>query len=456
VLIPRIGWEVLVQFYEGDPDCPVVLGHLYNPFHPPDYPLPAEKTVTGHRSVASPGAGVVNEVKLDDAAGAQQIGVNAGKDLTINAANNKTMQTANAATKSVAGSRTFSIGADDRISLEANHDDGVGGDQTISIGANRTVKVSANVAKQVAGGTSIDVGGLENMMIGNPISAVLDIIRSEAVAAAEGAAASAADRVQGALLGPVAPALDAVNGALGEAASYAGPARAILGAENPAVALYGDTLSSISEATTPPDLAATAAGVASAVANDALAEAGLGGDGGAGGGGGGGGGGGAGSGVWGTIVGGDMTESIGALGALSSAYGIDLSIGGSSTETIGAARAEIVKGGHSESAASKTETVGVYFVNASGGFGVNATGAITLNTASSKWDLGKGYAATASAVLAATAATVSLDAAEAVTLKCGPAEVVIDKSGIGCKGAISVSIEATGSMKVKPPAIGPG
>ncbi len=442
VMVPRIGWEVLVQFYDGDPDRPVVLGHLFNPLHAPAYPLPAEKTVTGHRTVSSPGAGAVNEVAFDDASGAQQIKINAGKDLTLNTVNNKNVQTANVVTKSVVASRSFSVGADETISLQANHDGSVGGDHTITIGGNRTTKVSGGASNEVVGSTTIDVGGLENMMIGNPIDAVLQIIKSEAIAAAEGAAASAADRVQGALLGPVMPALDAVNGALGEAASYAGPAAAILGADNPAVALYGDTLASISAATTPPDLAGMAGGMAQAVASGALDAASGGGDGG-------------GDGTWGTVVGGDVSETIGALAAINSAYGVAINVGGNNTETIGAARAEIVKGGHSEDCASKTETVGVYFVNAAGGFGVEATGAIALNVAASKMTLGKGYAATAAAVCAVTAATISLDASETVTLKCGSAEVIIDKSGIGCKGAISVTIKGTGSVKVKPPAIGP-
>ncbi|MBZ0118230.1 MAG: type VI secretion system tip protein VgrG, partial [Sandaracinaceae bacterium] len=151
VTIPRIGWEVLVQFYDGDPDRPVVLGHLYNPFHPPDYALPAQKTVTGHRSNASPGAGSVNEVSFDDAAGSQVVVINAGKDMTIHAANNKTMQTASNSSRKVTSNRTFSVGADERISLQANHTANVGGDHSISVGGNRTVKVSGNAAEEVAG-----------------------------------------------------------------------------------------------------------------------------------------------------------------------------------------------------------------------------------------------------------------------------------------------------------------
>ncbi|MBZ0117879.1 MAG: hypothetical protein K8H88_12830, partial [Sandaracinaceae bacterium] len=163
-----------------------------------------------------------------------------------------------------------------------------------------------------------------------------------------------------------------------------------------------------------------------------------------------------GGGVWGTTVGGDVTEDISSLALINSAYGVSFNIGGSNTENVGAVRAELVRGGHSETAASKSETVAAYAVIASVAFGVDATGAIALNTAATKMTLGKGYSAAASGIATVTAATVSLEADTAVTLKCGQAEVVVDASGISCKGAIKVTVEGTGSVKLKPPAIGPG
>jgi len=34
-IIPRVGWEVVVSFQEGDPDQPIIVGSLYNPDRPP-------------------------------------------------------------------------------------------------------------------------------------------------------------------------------------------------------------------------------------------------------------------------------------------------------------------------------------------------------------------------------------------------------------------------------------
>src|SRR5690606_9602975 len=118
---------------------------------------------------------------------------------------------------------------------------------------------------------------------------------------------------QAALLGPIAPVLESVEGALGDAARYAGLAGAILGAENPAVALYGESVSAASDAL--PDAGSMAGAMAAAVASDAFAalegsEPPA-----------------AGSGVWSTSVAGDVCESIGALAVVSSAYGVALEVG---------------------------------------------------------------------------------------------------------------------------------
>ena len=38
---PRIGQEVIVDFLEGDPDQPIIIGRVYNAEQMPPYGLPA-------------------------------------------------------------------------------------------------------------------------------------------------------------------------------------------------------------------------------------------------------------------------------------------------------------------------------------------------------------------------------------------------------------------------------
>ncbi|HET6983434.1 MAG TPA: type VI secretion system tip protein TssI/VgrG, partial [Myxococcaceae bacterium] len=81
VLIPRVGWEVLVEFEHGDPDRPFVLGRLWNAVDTPPVQLPGGRTQTVHASHSSPGAGKANEVIFEDASGAEEMHVRGGHDI---------------------------------------------------------------------------------------------------------------------------------------------------------------------------------------------------------------------------------------------------------------------------------------------------------------------------------------------------------------------------------------
>lgn len=78
--IPRIGQEVVVQFEEGDPDRPIVVGMLYNGANMPPYPLPANKTVSGVKTNSSKGGGGYNELVFEDKKGDELVRFHAEKD----------------------------------------------------------------------------------------------------------------------------------------------------------------------------------------------------------------------------------------------------------------------------------------------------------------------------------------------------------------------------------------
>ncbi|MFS2164531.1 type VI secretion system Vgr family protein [Variovorax sp. Varisp62] len=66
--LPRIGQEVIVDFLNGDPDCPIVTGRVHNADEMPAWQLPDQKHLTGLRS-RELGGGRSNHVVLDDFAG---------------------------------------------------------------------------------------------------------------------------------------------------------------------------------------------------------------------------------------------------------------------------------------------------------------------------------------------------------------------------------------------------
>jgi type VI secretion system secreted protein VgrG len=78
--IPRIGMEVIVEFLDGDPDRPIVVGCLYNQDNQPPYDLPGQKNVSGMKSDSTKGHGGYNELNFDDSKKSEKVTFHAEKD----------------------------------------------------------------------------------------------------------------------------------------------------------------------------------------------------------------------------------------------------------------------------------------------------------------------------------------------------------------------------------------
>lgn len=148
--IPRVGWEVLTSFVDGDPDRPVVAGRLYNPKDPFPEPLPAGKTRTAIRSLSSPTRDGENAIVMEDAAGQELIKMRAEKDREILIANDK---------------REMVRDTDAEIVVK---------DQAVRIGGDRTTTVASSVLRYVSGDESLRVGGAHTQKIGAGEQTVVD------------------------------------------------------------------------------------------------------------------------------------------------------------------------------------------------------------------------------------------------------------------------------------------
>ena len=91
--IPRIGQEVLVDFLEGDPDRPIIVGSVYNAENMPPYTLPDNMTQSGikSRSSSKGEADNFNELRFEDKKGSEEISFHAEKDFTRVVENNDTL-----------------------------------------------------------------------------------------------------------------------------------------------------------------------------------------------------------------------------------------------------------------------------------------------------------------------------------------------------------------------------
>jgi len=158
MLLPRVGWEVLVQCNEADPDLPLVVGRLYNTEKPPPYALPAGKARSSIQTATTPGGGSTNELRTDDSAGSEEMFFNASKDMTVMAKNNTT--------ETVGANATLTVSGNQEIDITNSLDTSIGANQSVTVGGNQKSSIETLRVDKAAGDHSLDVGGNRDMKIG--------------------------------------------------------------------------------------------------------------------------------------------------------------------------------------------------------------------------------------------------------------------------------------------------
>ena len=85
--IPRIGQEVVIEFLEGDPDRPLVVGGVYNNDQMPPYELPDNKTRTYFKTNSTKGGEGFNELMFEDKADDEMLFMHAQKNMDVRVLN---------------------------------------------------------------------------------------------------------------------------------------------------------------------------------------------------------------------------------------------------------------------------------------------------------------------------------------------------------------------------------
>ncbi len=179
VFLPRIGHEVLVDFLDGNPDNPVIVGQLYSDHNMPPWPLPDNKTQSGFRtrSTLKGGSDEHNELRFEDKKGEEQIWKQAQKDLDTLVKNNETREVRNDRTTTIVrhdtrtvkkGKDTHTIEEDDQINTvsKGNQTNEVTvGSQTVKIGADQTTTVGGDQSTTVTGDQTLKVDGEQKATI---------------------------------------------------------------------------------------------------------------------------------------------------------------------------------------------------------------------------------------------------------------------------------------------------
>lgn len=180
MIMPRVGWDMLVDHHESDIDAPVVATHLYDGEHPVPYSLPANKTRTAWQTATTPGGGSSNEIRFEDKAGGEEIFLNASKDMNVVIGDNKTEKVGVDHTHEIGSNLDVQIGANYAIKVKANQDVSIGASETLTVSGSRTVQVTGAEASTVGGsrsvtaiqGSSIEAKGGRTLTVGGSMMAI--------------------------------------------------------------------------------------------------------------------------------------------------------------------------------------------------------------------------------------------------------------------------------------------
>jgi type VI secretion system secreted protein VgrG len=153
VMLPRIGQEVVVEFLEGNPDRPIVVGSLYNADNKPPYALPDNMTMMVLKSNSSIGGEGFNEIRFQDKKDEEQIFIHGQKNFDkriLNdsfewVGNDHHLQVINDRKEKVDNDKHETVGRDHIETIERDHNVTIKGKEAISVTDSHSFTVEGDV-----------------------------------------------------------------------------------------------------------------------------------------------------------------------------------------------------------------------------------------------------------------------------------------------------------------------
>lgn len=173
---PRTGDEVLIDFLEGDPDQPIVVGSVYNGINMPKYDPAGQYTLSGilTRSSKDGGEANANELRFEDLKDKEQIFMNAERDYDLHVEHDWHTLVGNEQHTTIKSNQFEEVDGDAHLQVKGNElqkvggnaDTAIGGNQTASVGGDRQHKVGGNLKEKIGMDSNLDIGMNLNEQVG--------------------------------------------------------------------------------------------------------------------------------------------------------------------------------------------------------------------------------------------------------------------------------------------------
>ncbi|MFC5698810.1 type VI secretion system Vgr family protein [Pseudomonas sp. GCM10022186] len=156
IALPRIGQEVIVDFFDGDPDQPVITGRTYNRLQLPPYELPRHKTRMTLKSQTHKGEGY-NELRFEDEKDQEEIYLHAQKDQNIHVNHDETTfvghdrreRVEHDETVAIGHDRSETVGHDEQVGIGQDRRHAIGQDDALTIGRNHHIRTGKDRSEEV-------------------------------------------------------------------------------------------------------------------------------------------------------------------------------------------------------------------------------------------------------------------------------------------------------------------
>lgn len=154
MFIPRVGMQVIVDFFEGDPDQPIITGCVHNADATPAYTLPDDKTRSYIKTNSVGGTGF-NEIRFEDKSGKEQIFIHAQKNKDIRVKEDLKETIEQDRHLLIKRDQFEKVDKDKHLKVKGDHSEDVGGKVGIKVGTSMEIKAGTKFAADA--GTEVHI-----------------------------------------------------------------------------------------------------------------------------------------------------------------------------------------------------------------------------------------------------------------------------------------------------------